>query len=182
MKWTIAVIMTLLGALAYGQSNPISPGTSANKSVGLSGSTAPTSSNLVAGLRGDTVNGGNTMVPLRVGGSDELLVGIVADNIVAPLDAGLLDASLIEGSTGNCLQVVAGLTRSTKKIRVHSTTGIYVGVYTGPPGSEAFVDSFGPGADYDFAAKVPAGTRVCLKSLELTGGTTGDLLFMDFLE
>lgn len=185
MRMTLFVTLLMLsGVLAYAESNPISPGSGVNKSVGLSGTTAPTFSNLIAGLRGDTINGGNTIVPFKAGPGGEMvtITTIVTDNIVAPMDGGLLDASTIQGSAGAFLQVVASMPRDTKKIRVHSTTGIYVGVYEGPAASETFVDSFGPGADYEFPAKISAGSRVSLRSMETVGGGAGDLLFMDFLE
>lgn len=174
MRATIFVIALLVScSLAFGQANPISPG-GVNKSVGLSGITAPSSSNLVAGLRG------TTMVPITVDQRGAILTSIVSNNLVAT--TGLLNGATIEASTGNVVQVINGLTQATNQVRVHSTSGIYVGLYGGPTNSEVFLDQFGPGADYMFPLKIASGTRISIRSMETTGGTTGDQLFIDFLE
>lgn len=177
MRMTLFVtLITLSGQLVFAQSNPISPGTAANKSVGLSGTTSPTYSGLVAGKRGSTI------VPMSITSADALLTSIVSDNVVSTLDSGLLGASTVQGSAGAFLQVVASLGRTTTKVRVHSTSGVYIGMYGGAPASEAFLSGFGPGADYIFPLRVPGGTRISLRSLEATGGTINELLYMEFIE
>jgi hypothetical protein len=88
----------------------------------------------------------------------------------------LLDASVtpIPGSASLPLQVIANLGNVTCNAMFFiDTTGVFIGVYTGPAGSEQLACVIGNGLIGMAKGLFPAGARVSLRSLTTSAITSG---------
>lgn len=96
--------------------------------------------------------------------------------VIDQLDSVLVDTSStnIPGSASSPLQVVASLAAPSLKVVVVEDIGEYYGIYTGAPASEvlAAVVPLGGG---EFELKIPASTRVSLRSLTASAISVGKI-------
>lgn len=91
----------------------------------------------------------------------------------------VLNASVtsIPGSGSLPLQVVANLGyKATYRIDYIDTTGDYIGVYYGTPGSEKFACIIGGGLSASAWIVIPAFSRICLRSMSASAITNGSLM------
>ena len=85
-------------------------------------------------------------------------------------------AGSINGSAGAFTEVVASLSDDCVAITPYETTGRKIGVYTGAAASETLLFILGPGQDTPMRVDLAAGTRISIRSTEVTGPSSGSLI------
>jgi len=86
------------------------------------------------------------------------------------------DSGSINGSAGAFTEVVASLAADCVIITPYETTGKKIGVYTGAAASEVLLFILGPGQDTPMRVDLAAGTRISIRSTEVTGPSSGSLI------
>jgi hypothetical protein len=128
-----------------------------------------------------TLSGINGKLPALSGGS--IPVTFTGNSVVDLLDANILDTSStnIAGSAASPTQVVASLAAAVKAMQILDTTGAFIGLYTGPSGSEVLRLIIGPGSDQTIDHAIPSATRISLKRLDSTTAISSGIVAINFL-
>jgi hypothetical protein len=112
-------------------------------------------------------------------------VDVVSDSgsnqdVVDQMDMPYLDGTLIPGSVGNPLEVVASLAADVVAVQALDTTGEYIGVYEGAALSETLVYIIGPGSDQTTNVQLSSGSRISLRAMDASAPIGGNLV-LNFL-
>jgi hypothetical protein len=104
-------------------------------------------------------------------------------DIVDLVDANILDTgvTVINGSAGAFVTLVASLAADVKKLQILDTTGGFIGLYTGPAASEVLKLVIGPGSDQTVEATIASGTRLSVRRLDSTTALTSGVLAINFM-
>lgn len=112
-------------------------------------------------------------------------IGKVDLNRLSPVDfidtTPAFDASAIQASSGAFVEIVASTAATIKAAQVFYAGGLFFGVYTGVALSETLAFIVGPGSNETTDVSIAAGTRLSVKSLTSSAGSSGDLLAINFL-
>jgi hypothetical protein len=145
--------------------------------------TTPGTTNLVAlaanqSINNAQVNGVTIQTGVGASGTGTQRVAVSTDSFpttYAPtyvsvkneMDTALQDASVtnINGNAGAFVQVVSSLGNACKKIFIADTTGQFIGVYTGAPGSEALAFIINPGINQYREHAIAAATRISVRNM-----------------
>jgi len=93
--------------------------------------------------------------------------------VLASIDT---DNANINGSGGAFTEVITSLADDCVMVSPYETTGKKIGVYIGAAASETLLFIVGPGQDMPVRVDLMAGTRISIKSTEVTGPSSGSLI------
>ena len=119
-------------------------------------------------------------VPVNIASDQVVPVSTTALDVIDFIDTTpVLDTGSSTIPSATFLEIVASTAAITRKIKVNDTTGIYIGLYTGPGASEVLKAIIGPGEDGVFEVNIPAATRISLQSFQ--SDITNGLISIQFI-
>jgi outer membrane PBP1 activator LpoA protein len=92
-----------------------------------------------------------------------------------------VDSADIEAVSGNYFEVVASTSATVSEIKVYDTTGATLELATGAAASEVTKIVVGPGSDQTFSVNIPAGTRVSIRSREVSAPGAGSNFIVNLI-
>lgn len=84
-------------------------------------------------------------------------------------------ASSIQSSSGAYFTIVPSLSRAVFKAQCFDTSGLFIGVYTGPAGQEDLAFIVGPGSNESTDTVLPTGSRVSIRSMDSSTSSVGNV-------
>ena len=104
-----------------------------------------------------------------------VVVGESAVDLTDVAAPAYIDYTTINGSGGAVLQVIASVGTAIRKLQFLDTTGVFIGLYMGAPGSEIQIGLIGPGSDQALELAIPIGSRLSIRAMETAAPVAGKL-------